>query len=478
MSIETFHYEGPIQLGSIVGHNCSAAGLFSIKEGKAHIQCVGREEKTQIFLTVYDVDGEEIGQWSSDNTVQGRQDLGRILLRFLMDYTKQPLSEWGDLVGVRPTKFYRHKLQQGYTVSDLREYLQEERSLTKEKADLLEHIVSIQEPIIAQENKNNISLYGGIPFCTSHCSYCSFPYGLIHQFEDMKGFVRTYLANIDHVKQCIENYNIEVLSAYMGGGTPTSLSEEDFETLVGAFSKLVPEGIEFTVEAGRPDTVTAAKLETMKRHHVTRISINPQTMDDEILRHIGRQHSAKEIDLLYDTVRRETEFSINMDFIAGLPKQAMSHMVENMDYVCQKRPENVTIHTLALKKGSPLYTRWRDEKIPSQEEVKAMISYCHDTLIEAGYEPYYLYKQQYMRGSFENIGYALPGTACAYNIHMMEEQQSIISVGPGTTSKWMCAPSYRQKKMYIPKDVQTYIDNHEGLFEKMTALCHAFYREE
>lgn len=478
MIVENFHYDGPIQLGTVVSHNCGAAGLFSTKEGPAHIQCVGRDVGNEMELEVFDENNQSIALWSQENTGQGRQNLGRLLLRFLMEYTNQPLSEWGDLVGVRPTKFYRHKQQQGYSVEDLRQYLVDERSVSREKALLLENIVALQEPFMEQAQKNTISLYGGIPFCTSHCSYCSFPYGLIHQFDDMKGFVQTYLANIAQVKAAIDTHKIDVLSAYMGGGTPTSLCDDDFETVVRAFSKLVPEGVEFTVEAGRPDTVTEAKLETMRRYDVTRISINPQTMDDDILRHIGRQHTAAAIDALYEKVRATTDFLVNMDFIAGLPDQRLEHMQRNMEYVCQKRPDNVTIHTLALKKGSPLYTRWRDENIPSQEEVKAMISYCHDELIAAGYIPYYLYKQQYMRGSFENIGYCLPDTACAYNIHMMEEQQSIISVGPGTTSKWMCAPDYRQKKMYIPKDVHTYIENQEGLFDKMHSLCNAFYREE
>ena len=261
----------------------------------------------------------------------------------------------------------------------------------------------------------------------------------------------------------------------MGGGTPTVLEDEDFHQVLKQLSLLVSEGHEFTVEAGRPDSVNPIKLRSMLELGVNRISINPQTMQDDILRRIGRGHSVRDVDELLQYVKNNTSLAVNMDFIAGLPNQTMSNMIENMDYVCQNLPENVTIHTLALKRGSPLYDLHMEDDIPEENLVAEMVQYGKERLEAAGYVPYYLYRQQYMRGQLENIGYTLPDKACEYNIQIMEERQSILSMGPGSSSKWMRAPEYRQLKQHMPKDVDVYHETIDALLEKRHRICERFW---
>ena len=198
-------------------------------------------------------------------------------------------------------------------------------------------------------------------------------------------------------------------------------------------------------------------------------------MQDHILKAVGRAHTAGAVVDLYDYVREHTSLAINMDFIAGLPQQTMSDMQENMKFICRTMPENVTIHTLALKKGSPLYDMRETALLPEEGQVEEMVSYAGEYLRKIGYVPYYLYRQKYMTGQMENIGYTLPGYACEYNIRIMEERQTIVAVGPGSSSKWMRAPEFRQLQLHTPKDVSVYIDTLDTLLAKRRERCEQFW---
>lgn len=477
----TYSYRGPLPLGSVVAHYCGAAGLTTYKEGPTWL-LVGEEQATQYSLAVYE-NGTLQAIFTGSLTNEGRLHIGGQLLRLLRTHQGlAPLGDWGTLVGVRPTKLFHKLWDQLGSAEAAVERLRTQYEVTEPKLSLLAQVTGLQRPYVAPSADSDrlVSVYGGIPFCQTHCTYCSFPYGLLQDYKRVPQFVEAFVADSEHLQSLLATYHLQLSTLYVGGGTPTSLGEADFETVITALAKLLAysrtaKALEFTVEAGRPDSVTPYKLQTMARQGVNRISINPQSMQDSILKAIGRGHTAQAIKDLYEYVRLHTPFQVNMDFIAGLPYQQEVHMIGNMDYVCQAMPENVTIHTLALKRGSPLYEGVGREAMPEEKAVQAMVAYCKERLEAAGYVPYYVYRQQYMTSQTENIGYTLPGHVCEYNIRIMEERQSILSVGPGSSSKWMRAPEYRQLQQHMPKDVSVYIDTLDTLLGKRSQLCKQFW---
>ncbi len=480
----TYTYEGPIPLGSVVHHYCAAVGLLHNQhKSRFIINAVEKNGMYELIIWECLYDEDEVARtklisYEENASWEGRSLMGRKVLHFLRHYLGIEGGDWGDLVGVRPMKLYDKLLRNLASKDEVSRFLTVERNVSAKKVELLESVREVQAPYMSQEDDGYPHIYGGIPFCPSRCTYCSFPFGIAGQYKKMEDFVNTFIEDCNHVDMLLKQYNIEPRTLYLGGGTPTSLDDQSFHEVIAAFSKLRKLEIEFTVEAGRPDTINMAKLRCMKDYGVTRISINPQTMQDHILQRVGRNHRAEEIKVLYETVRNTTNFAINMDFIAGLPEQTLSHMEDNLDYVCQCRPENVTMHTLAIKKGSLLAQQPTRYELPTAEMVKAMIVLCHERLLAAGYVPYYVYRQQYMTGQLENIGYTLEGHECVYNIQMMNEKVPIVSVGPGSTSKWMRGPDFKQSKLYIPKNVDTYIDSFPLLCRKRENRFQSFYGKE
>ena len=536
----TYWYDGPKELGSVIAHQCGAVGLFSSKENPDFIihmsyneteaslvseqdpsyreskqsetivmnlggsREVVAEEKldygdrrivvnlfcrnsiqSKLFETSIHVPPElysdyvHIWSLSGSDTIEGRKVVGRGVLSELRRILGVKTSLWGTLVGVRPTKL-THKLWDSLgDLEQVRQELESTHSISQVKWKLLEQVAVLERPYVAhvQQSPKEISLYSGIPFCETHCTYCSFPYGLIQNYGKVPDFVDVYHRDIEHMKRLVKTHSLEVQSLYMGGGTPTSLGDGDFHQIVYALGDMILTGHEFTVEAGRPDSLNANKVQSIVDAGVTRISLNPQTMQDELLRIIGRGHSVAEFLSMYDYVVSHTNCSINMDFIAGLPRQSLGDMHENLRYIEQLRPHNVTIHTLALKKGSPLYGSHFANEIPSEDVVQTMLDETHEALLQLGYVPYYMYRQQYMVGQMENIGYTLPNYESIYNIQMIEERQSILSIGPGSVSKWIGDTDFRQQKQYMPKDVDTYIQDIQRLLEKRTLLSNEHWRD-
>ena len=536
----TYWYDGPKELGSVIAHQCGAVGLFSSKENPdfiIHVSYNGTEsplvseqgtsyresKQSEIVMmnlgaskdldaeAVVDYDDRRIAvklfchnsiqnelletsvQASSEvysdyvhiwslsgmDTVEGRKVVGREILSELRRILGVKTSLWGTLVGVRPTKL-THKLWDSLgDLEQVRQELKRTHSISHVKWKLLEQVAVLERPYMVhvQQFPKEISLYSGIPFCETHCTYCSFPYGLIQNYGKVQNFVDVYHRDIKHMKRLVKTHGLKVQSLYMGGGTPTSLGDGDFHCIVHALGDMVPEGREFTVEAGRPDSLNANKVQSIVDASVTRISLNPQTMQDELLRIIGRGHTVADFLSMYDYVASHTDCSINMDFIAGLPRQTLEDMHENMRYIEQLHPHNVTLHTLALKKGSPLYGSRFANEIPSEDVVQTMLDETHEALLQLGYIPYYMYRQQYMVGQMENIGYTLPNYESIYNIQMIEERQSILSIGPGSVSKWISGSDFRQQKQYMPKDVDTYIHDIQRLLEKRTLLSNEHWRD-
>lgn len=473
--LKGYTYTGPLPLGSVVAHNCGAAGLFS-DNVNPDVVLQGIEQKDTYVLTVQI--GSVNHELSGPITSLGRRQIGQALLVLLREQQGLPAyNEWGTMVGVRPTKLFHKYMDQYGSVDCATRHIRDEFSVSMEKLDLLGRIGMFQRPYVTNKTDREVSLYCGIPFCETRCVYCSFPYGLYQNYANQQAFLQALGHDISHMGRICESNHLHVDTMYMGGGTPTILGNEDFDYVLSMLSTVIEAGREFTVEAGRPDSVTIEKLQSMERHHVNRISINPQTLDDSILRAIGRGHTVQDIHDLYTYVKEHTGFSVNMDFIAGLPGQHEEHMIHNMEYICHNLPENVTIHTLAIKRGSPLYDSAMQEQLPDESEVRHMVHYAQERLEAAGYVPYYLYRQQYMTGSLENIGYTLPGKECVYNINMMEERQTIMSMGPGSSSKWMRAPQFRQIKQHMPKDVDVYNETIHTLLDKRHALSKTFWED-
>ena len=488
MSPETYRYEGPPVLGTLVAQRCSATGWTSAKRsstrGEPDLVIVGREESGRYALELKRLrtDGGEPSPMhlSESNDEEGKAILGRRLLARLRDIRYiEKTDGWGDLVGVRPIKLYHRLSDRGYDAADIARHLRERYGTSEDKIALLRETAEIQRPILESlsDSERKVAVYGGIPFCDTRCSYCSFPFGLVRAYTGMRGFVESFKSDCADVRALATEYDLTPDCLYLGGGTPTALSESEFAELLPAFAALVESGRECTVEAGRPDSITRHKLDTMIRTGTTRISINPQTMNDAILRRIGRGHTVADILETFDEVRSFGRLDVNTDFIAGLPGQTMRDMMADMDFVERYMPENVTVHTLALKRGSVLYSERYRVDLPGETETEEMTTYASERLRAAGYRPYYLYRQQYMTGRLENIGYALPGKESRYNIAMMEECCTVLSVGAGGTSKWIRAPYINMEKQYMPKHPGVYQDTLSELVRVRCAKTAAFFAD-
>ena len=374
---------------------------------------------------------------------------------------------WGSLTGVRPSKMYRDLVRNlGAAEADRR--MREEYFLSEGKLSLLKQIYEVQEPFIdSNEPGRDIDIYVGIPFCTSRCSYCSF-FSLLASKDGGKehSYVDALIREIDASADMLENRNIR--SLYMGGGTPTALSDNELERVLCHLDRYVS-GREFTVEAGRPDTITESKLALLKDHNVARISINPQSTCERTLGLIGRSHS---ISQFYSAVEMALGMgfdSINMDLIAGLQDEDTEIFMNSLKECMAFGPQNITVHTLAIKKGSRYgmedFKGYTDEAIVSE-----MISGARELLSEKGYIPYYLYKQKYMAGNLENVGYCMKGKECIYNIDMMEDEADVVAFGLGTSSRRIFNDEGKIKRFYTPKDLSLYISDMDGIIEKRKEL--------
>lgn len=364
---------------------------------------------------------------------------------------------WGSLSGIRPGKIVSGYLESGMSDSAAVSRLCREYDVTRERAELCLYTAHAGIEVRSALDRRDICLYIGIPFCPTRCAYCSFVSNSVEKSAKLiEPFLQALHREINATAEVVNRLGLRVISVYMGGGTPTTLSWEQLdalcEKLASAFD--LSAAREYTVEAGRPDTITEQKLAALRRHGVDRISVNPQTMDDRVLEAIGRRHTAADIVSAVGKVRGHGGFSVNMDLIAGLPGDAPAGFDRTLDAVLALSPENITVHTLSLKKGSRIMTE--GTLLPSAEQVGAMLDSARTILSRAGYEPYYLYRQKFMSGGFENIGWCLKGHANLYNICIMEELCSIISMGGGASTK-LVGDSGRIERVFAPKYPLEYI---------------------
>lgn len=390
-----------------------------------------------------------------------RNHLKRMVYGVLSAYTHQELP-WGTLTGIRPTKLPMELFEKGETDDEAIHYLKEQYLVSDEKATLCAEVARNEEAVLRGiDYRNTFSLYVGIPFCPSICAYCSFSSYPLSVWEKQ---VDAYLDALEREIKAAASMMGEkkLLTFYMGGGTPTSLSAEQMDRLLNCLDNyfdMAGTG-ERTVEAGRPDSITAGKLEVLKRHHISRISINPQTMNQSTLDLIGRKHTVEEVIDAFRMARNQGFDNINMDLIAGLPGETSEHMRRTMDVIVDLRPDSVTVHSLALKRAAFLNQNREQFPVASMEEVNRMIGISHEGARAIQAEPYYLYRQKNIAGNLENVGYARKGCEGLYNILIMEEKQSILALGAGASSKFVFEGDggSRIERVENVKSVKDYIE--------------------
>ena len=368
---------------------------------------------------------------------------------------------WGALTGIRPGKLMSKLLQEGLSDRAALSKFTHDYDADTSRAKLCLHTAHAGLETEAALEPRDICLYIGIPFCPTRCAYCSF---VSLSVEKSMKRIPEYLAaldrEIDETAAVVKKLGLRPIAVYMGGGTPTTLSPSQLDRLCAKLENTFDFSSvrEYTVEAGRPDTITHEKLEALKRHGVTRVSVNPQTMDDRVLAAIGRKHTAADVLTALRAVRETGGFLVNMDLIAGLPADTPEGFQKTLKTVLLLAPENVTVHTLALKKGSGIMRE--DTPLPPPGDVGEMITAADEALFQAGYLPYYLYRQKYMSGGFENVGWQKDGTESLYNICIMEELCSIIALGGGGSTK-LCMGNGRIERLFDPKYPAEYIGNIE-----------------
>lgn len=375
--------------------------------------------------------------------------------------------QWGSLSGVRPTKLTTRHLLSGGDEKSADRLLKEQYHVAPDRRRLC--IESSRATVEAAKRlrENDISLYIGIPFCPTRCAYCSFVSTGIERTAKklLPLFLDALEQEIVHVGALLSRSEKRVRTLYIGGGTPTTLLSAQMKRLMDAICANfdLTDLIEYTVEGGRPDTLDLQKLQTIRALGCDRMSINPQTMNDEVLSAIGRRHTSAQTVEAYYAAREAGFDGINMDLIAGLPCDTQSSFVSSLEQVLALAPSNITVHTLALKKGADLF--FARSSLPSAETVREMLSAAEARLRSAGYSPYYLYRQKYMSGSFENVGWCKPGFEGLYNIYMMEELHSIVSLGGGGMTK-INLPDGRLERFHNPKFPQQYIDRIEDILKQ------------
>ena len=382
---------------------------------------------------------------------------------------------WGMLTGVRPDKPATRALAGGSTPEEVRRLMEEYYFVTPERSALALETGSAALTAANKLSPRDIAVYVGIPFCPTRCSYCSFVSQSVERsFSLVPPYVETLLQEIRAGGAMVRRQGLRCRAFYMGGGTPTTLTADQMDQVLTAFEESfdLADCDEITVEAGRPDTITAEKLAVLKSHGVTRISVNPQSMEDNVLRAIGRCHSAQDIDRAMELVEAYAFPHVNMDLIAGLPEDTPEGFRRSLDRCLRFGTDNITIHTLALKKGSRILLDGLS--IPGPEAVSEMLDYAIPALRGSQYQPYYLYRQKYMSGSFENIGWIRGDAACWYNIYIMSELCSILSFGAGGSTKMVHPKTGDIERVFNLKYPKEYTERPEKFLANQDAFA-AFY---
>lgn len=430
-----------------------------------HMEVLFEREENQIEV-VFKGETRKIAVDFSDRK-RTKDGLKRELYGILSNETKRRLP-WGTLTGIRPTKIPMQLLDEGCTEDEIREYMMKNYQCSSEKTQLSISIAQRERRLLEKlDYERGYSLYIGIPFCPSTCLYCSFTsYPLAAWKDRVDEYLDALEKEIDFTaRSCKEKY---LNTVYIGGGTPTTLTAGQLDRLLSKICSAfdLSHLLEFTVEAGRPDSITREKMEVLRKYGISRISINPQTMNQKTLDLIGRHHTVEQTVESFRMARACGFDNINMDLIVGLPGEELEDVHHTLEALRGLQPDNLTVHSLALKRAARLNLlkdEYRDYKMENTPEHIALTAkYCK----EMGLEPYYLYRQKNMAGNFENVGYALEGKAGIYNILIMEEKQTIMALGAGAATRLVPGRKMQVERVENVKDVSHYLARVDEMIER------------
>lgn len=456
--------------------------LFNVYFPMNDIQFLDKEEADYIFY----IDDEKMNfqhkEYFKEESLGEdiKNSLRRFLFLCLRDLTND-IYPWGILIGIRPSKIALKMLKEGKSEEEIIEIFKDKYIAHADKAKLCIDVAKAEERIVNKDS-NTISVYIGMAFCPTKCMYCSFTSNPIGAHKKMvMPYVQSLMKEIKEISRYVKDKNLNVETVYFGGGTPTSVSDGEFMMVMDEiYNGFIKDGNvkEFTVECGRPDTLNKTKLQIMKDCNVTRISINPQTMNDKTLKLIGRTHSSEDIKEKFKMARDLGFEDINMDIIIGLPGEGHAEILKTKEEILKLRPDSITVHGLALKRGSIMYENFvlkRGIPVTPHEEIVKMYEESKNLAHELGLSPYYMYRQKNMVGNMENLGYAKEGKECIYNIQMIEERQTIIALGAAAVSKVVFLDEDRLERFPNLKDLHEYVTRIDEMIERKKELLNSLY---
>lgn len=381
---------------------------------------------------------------------------------------------WGSLTGIRPSRLLYEQMAEGKSPEEAAKALVDVFDVSPSRAALLVELETMQRGLRVLP-EGTFDLYIGIPFCKTRCLYCSFSSGEIGDGHLVEPYVEALLREMDLCRAMIEEKGMRLRAGYVGGGTPTAIPRPALEKILDRAKKAFPGAVEWTVEAGRPDTIDRDMLQMLRDSGVTRISVNPQTFSDATLRRIGRAHTGEDTIRAFALARKIGFDDINMDLIAALPGEDLPIFSQTLDRVLDLAPDSVTVHTLAVKRSSKLHEQLHlqgggQHGLPPEGEALRMTESARSRLSQSGYFPYYLYRQKYMAGNLENVGYARQGKACLYNIGNMEETASVLALGAGAITKWLFDRELRIERAPNVKNIEAYIARVEEMARRKRKL--------
>lgn len=434
--------------------------------------------KARVYIGEFDESCEtDIALAVEDFEKTAERAMAVCLYELLCQLTGQR-QPWGILTGVRPIKLFR-RLSDKHGEEYAKAYFEKELLVSKEKTELSALTEKYERKILALSKPLSYSLYVSIPFCPTRCSYCSFVSQTVEKAKKlMQPYFELLCQELEHTAKITREKNLILESVYIGGGTPTTLSAEQLSILIKTIRENFDLSVcrEFTVEAGRPDTIDEAKLRAIYDGGVDRISINPQTLNDSVLEVIGRKHDSKQTVEAYQLARKIGFRHINMDLIAGLPTETAQSFIDTLDRLCELDPESITVHTLALKRSSRLTLQGRGVQTDNGGNAAKMLDYCGKKLPEYGYAPYYLYRQTRMEGNLENVGWSKKGFEGIYNVFVMDETHTIIGCGAGAVTKLKTPSSDALTRIFNYKYPYEYINGFDEMLKRKDQV-REFYDE-
>ncbi|TCK97802.1 oxygen-independent coproporphyrinogen-3 oxidase [Natranaerovirga hydrolytica] len=446
--------------------------FFSFENEETNIEAniIIRDETVSIAIYKDNEKVYYVNKTVIDDKKENKRMIKRSLFKGLVCSTQKVLP-WGIITGIRPIKIPIGLLKKGYTEEAVRKELKEQYLITDDKINMMLNIAKEELKVLSRYHERDYSIYIGIPFCPTRCLYCSFPSYPIDQSLDISDlYLEALEKEITFVANRYKKKQLKTL--YIGGGTPTTLTEKQLEKLINIIkAKLdLSQLDEWTVEAGRPDSINFNKLRTLKEAGVTRISINPQSMNQETLNRIGRKHTTLDIEKAFKDARTLGFDNINMDLIIGLPQETSNEVENTLKQVKRLDPDSITIHSLAIKKGSQLKEELDDYNQISNKEIIKIQSLIQDYVKEKDLIPYYLYRQKKIVGNLENVGYAKKDKISRYNILIMEEQQTIIGMGAGAITKMVDSKNNKINRIENVKNVNDYINRIDEMINRKQAL--------